>query len=169
MNPPIPHSYWVIPGKLLAGEYPRTIPEDKSREKLGAILRAGVTVFIDLTTKADRMERYDALLHELSEGRCRRLSFPITDLDVPKDPIYTRQILDAIDKELARGEVVYLHCWGGVGRTGTIVGCWLTRHGHKGEAAVQELARLWSACKKSWRSSPETPAQFAYIRSWQES
>jgi protein-tyrosine phosphatase len=36
-----------------------------------------------------------------------------------------RAILDRIDAELARGEVVYVHCGGGHGRTGTVVGCWL--------------------------------------------
>lgn len=32
--------------------------------------------------------------------------------------------------------MVYLHCWGGIGRTGTIVGCWLARNGFPGKAAL---------------------------------
>ena len=32
------------------------------------------------------------------------------------------------DRQLAAGLGVYVHCWAGVGRTGTVVGCWLIRH-----------------------------------------
>lgn len=38
-----------------------------------------------------------------------------------------RAILDAIDR--AAGSIVYVHCWGGHGRTGTVAGCYLVRHG----------------------------------------
>ena len=30
-----------------------------------------------------------------------------------------QEILDAVDRALAAGRNVYLHCWGGIGRTGT--------------------------------------------------
>ena len=35
-----------------------------------------------------------------------------------------------------------MHCWGGVGRTGTTVGCWLVRHGRSGTEALAELRRV---------------------------
>ena len=37
-------------------------------------------------------------------------------------------------------EPVYVHCWGGIGRTGTVVGCWLVRHGMTGDEALAEFA-----------------------------
>ena len=44
-------SYWVIPGKFLAGAYPGEphYRESKVRMKIGAILESGVTTFINLT------------------------------------------------------------------------------------------------------------------------
>jgi hypothetical protein len=67
-------------------------------------------------------------------------------------------------------KIVYLHCWGGVGRTGLIVGCWLARHGYKGQAALDRLRGLWQNCPKSThRKSPETGEQEQYIISWEES
>jgi len=33
-----------------------------------------------------------------------------------------RATLDAIYDAIDAGETLYLHCWGGVGRTGTVVG-----------------------------------------------
>jgi len=46
---PIPDSYWVNPGQLLAGEYPRNLDDASSRVKLQRLLEAGVTFFLDLT------------------------------------------------------------------------------------------------------------------------
>jgi protein-tyrosine phosphatase len=37
-------------------------------------------------------------------------------------------VLDAIDTSLDEVGPAYVHCWGGHGRTGTAIGCWLVRH-----------------------------------------
>jgi len=47
---PITNSYWVVPGKLLAGEYPRSTERAASFLKLQTLVAAGITLFIDLTT-----------------------------------------------------------------------------------------------------------------------
>ena len=76
-------------------------------------------------------------------------------------------ILDAIDGHLADGRTVYVHCWGGVGRTGTVIGCWLARHGRQGEPALARLRELWRECPKSaTRKSPETEEQERYVLEW---
>ena len=102
---PTPDSYWVVPGRLLAGAYPR---------ELAPFHEAGVSAFVDLT-----------------EGE-----YGIPDRTCPSPAAMTR-ILDRIDGLLAEGKVVYVHCLAGIGRTGTVVGCWLVRHGTSGEAARQ--------------------------------
>ena len=161
---PIDHCYWVVPGKLLAGEYPRTPYEESSREKLARLTDAGVTAFIDLTEADEFLEPYDHLLDGPSHQR-----FAIRDMSVPESKDLTRQALDAIDAHLAAGETVYVHCWGGVGRTGTIIGCWLARHHEPGQAALDRLEKLWAGNPKSRsRQSPETGAQQRYVREWRE-
>ena len=77
-------------------------------------------------------------------------------------------ILDCIDRHLERGDVVYVHCWGGVGRTETVVGCWLTRHGGgSGGTALAELWDLWRGRAKSeCRDTPETGEQREYALNW---
>ena len=79
-------------------------------------------------------------------------------------------ILDAIDAALAQERRVYLHCFGGVGRTGTVVGCYLVRHGHSGAQALQELVGWWREVPKSTRSpySPETRQQEQFVLNWVE-
>ena len=80
------------------------------------------------------------------------------------------QILDTIDTVLAANTNLYVHCWGGIGRTGTVIGCHLVRHGSEGEAALRQIATWWQTVEKSVRNprSPETDAQVAMIREWCE-
>ena len=124
----------------------------------------GTAGFIDLTKEDEGLLPYSHLLGSVSHQR-----FPIRDVSTPTSADLTTEILDAIDHDILHGEIVYLHCWGGVGRTGVIVGCWLSRHGFTGEAALGRLQELWQECPKSThRKSPETSEQEKYIVSWQE-
>lgn len=166
---PIDHCYWVdtgemLPGEILAGEYPRNRDEVTSRAKLAQLIDADVTAFIDLTEPDEGLKPYDHLLDGQSYQR-----FPIRDASVPHTPELTIAVLDAIDHHLAEGRTVYVHCRDGVGRTGTIIGCWLSRHGEPGEAAVVRLQELWQENPKShYRQSPETSEQRQYVWDWRE-
>lgn len=163
---PIDNSYWVIPEKFLAGEYPRNFDEESSKRKLKALIDTGVNVFIDLTMENDNLKSYDYLL-EAYKPAVKHLNFPIPDLSIPFLESQTIDILNTIDNYIEAGEMVYLHCWGGVGRTGLIVGCWLAEHGYPGQRAIIRLRELWKECLKSTiRNSPETKAQENYIIDW---
>jgi protein-tyrosine phosphatase len=70
-----------------------------------------------------------------------RIAHPIVDLGTTTVPHMTR-ILDDVDAALADDRSVYVHCWGGIGRTGTVVGCWLVRHGLDDGDPVRTIARL---------------------------
>ena len=160
---PIDMCYWVVPGKLLAGEYPRNLDEPSSIEKLARLTEAGVSAFIDLTEDGEPLKPYAYLLNGPSHER-----FGIKDQSVPVTDELTKQALDAIDRHLEAGETVYVHCWGGVGRTGTIIGCWLSRHHEPGQAALDKLKELWKKNPKRHRRprSPENDLQDDYILTW---
>jgi protein-tyrosine phosphatase len=51
-------------------------------------------------------------------------SRPIPDLRTVRDGVYN-EIVSPISSEIEAGRPTYVHCWGGVGRTGTVVGCGL--------------------------------------------
>jgi hypothetical protein len=65
MIPKRPHdnTYWVEPGRLLAGEYPGASNGDAASAKLRQYLDAGVDYFVDLTEDGE-LEPYEARLHE---------------------------------------------------------------------------------------------------------
>ncbi|MGI9210966.1 MAG: protein-tyrosine phosphatase family protein [Methylococcaceae bacterium] len=164
MTKPIKNSYPVIPGKFFAGEYPRDASDEESLRKINLFLDFGITDFIDLTQEME-LKPYQ---HWLNNARHHR--FPIRDVSIPHSPALTQSILDTIDELLAQDRKVYLHCWGGIGRTGVIVGCWLSRHGLKGEEALYRLNELWQECpKSSYTLSPQTMEQHAYVICWEES
>lgn len=53
---------------------------------------------------------------------------PIDDMDVP-DPVQLDAALDWVDLHLSEGSKVFIHCRFGMGRTGTVLACWLARRG----------------------------------------
>jgi protein-tyrosine phosphatase len=82
------------------------------------------------------------------------------------------EILDEIDAAIAAGHRVYVHCWGGIGRTGTVIGCHLVRSGAKGEEALEQLAQLFGNMSRLKRTmnprSPETAEQRSFVTGWKE-
>lgn len=156
MKAPIENSYWLKEGRLLAGEYPNT------GAKIEAIIGAGVTTFVDLTRrKVEKLEPYEA-----HSGVQKYLSFPVKDVTTPSI-LRAKEILDAIDDAMQRGEAVYIHCRGGSGRTGVIAGCWMVRHGREQIDTLRTLVDLWGACPASRRwPSPNTAAQIKFILNW---
>ena len=139
---PIPESYWVEPGRFLAGEFPGQDYGKLLRRRLDIFLDFGIDSFIDLTDP-DELPTYLPLLKEQAgyyDIKVHYRRFTIRDRSVP--PSETMQaILDEIDSVLSAGRKVYLHCWGGIGRTGTVVGCYLVRHGMTGQTALDEIVR----------------------------
>ncbi len=167
--PPLVQCYWVVPGRFLAGEYPAHMELPHAAARLQALLAAGLDTFYDLTERHE-LTPYLPLLQELGRKQGLEVNyqrFEIADRDVPKAAVM-RSLLDAIDAALAHGRHLYLHCWGGIGRTGMVVGCYLVRHGLSGQAALDQIASWWQTDLRrfDFPRSPETPEQIEYILDW---
>jgi protein tyrosine/serine phosphatase len=166
---PISESYWVEPGRLLAGEYPGDYDEERARKRIDALIEAGLHTFIDLT-QPNEVAPYSSILREQAQAHAIKVKhqrFAIGDFGLPT-PEQMLSILNVIDAELQAERKVYLHCWGGIGRTGTTVGCYLVRRGKTGEEALHQLAEWWKSVPKSFyhQHSPETYEQMEFIRNW---
>lgn len=173
-RPSLPiNTYWVVSGRFAAGEYPGALNRKEAAYKLRILLEAGISRFIDLTDPCERLEPYSEVAAEEASRLGTSVEYSqhsIVDLNVPQSPQHMVAILDAIDAALSEGETVYAHCWGGVGRTGTVVGCWLVRHGRTGDEALAQIAEWWKGMEKRYRTprSPEMPRQREYVRKWRE-
>ena len=165
---PIPDSYWVLPGRLLAGEYPGSKSDAEARQKLRRLLDAGVTFFLDLTEAGEPVKPYAGLLAAEAAGSGREVvhrRMPVRDAATPPVDDMAR-ILDTIDAALGEGHTVYVHCWGGIGRTGTVVGCYLVRHGLGGRQALDRILRLRRGTPDGHRRSPENDRQERMVLDW---
>src|ERR1700719_4062676 len=181
-SPPRPNknTYWVVPLKFLAGEYPGDKDPVKAGKKIKQFLAAGIRHFIDLTEHREKtwsplgeLVPYEAVLSEEAQNSSINATYqrlPIRDNSVPKDSEHLAEILFAIDRRIREGGAVYLHCWGGVGRTGLVVACWLQEHGRTPDDALAELSAKWSTVEKSFREprSPQTTEQVSWVKTWSQ-
>jgi protein tyrosine/serine phosphatase len=141
--------YWVVPGRLCAGEYPL--------EQLDLLQAAGIDTFVDLTEDGE----YGVPSYAGQIDGVEYVRFPIPDRSVPTHEQMTA-ILDYVDTALAEERTVYVHCLGGIGRTGMTVACHLIRGGASPADALASIAQ--------WRGdgirSPETDDQNAFVMNW---
>lgn len=171
-KPPIPNSYWLEPGQILCGEFPFDFEGLENEDGMGAILGVGVRVFIDLTERGELKPYRGLALDTAKEMNIDPVTlkfhrYSITDGTVPSSTGQMRAILETIRSAMERKEVVYIHCYGGRGRTGTVAGCALNElFGHRGEDALIVLKERWQACAKRDRESPETDGQRKFVREW---
>jgi ADP-ribosyl-[dinitrogen reductase] hydrolase len=163
MDRPLPNTYWVLPGSLLAGEYPYGNALEDTQARLTGLLRAGIDTFIDLTHSGERPD-----YHTLLPPRVEYWRSPIYDSGVPSEAAHMRAIQARLRSALAVGRRVYLHCRAGIGRTGLVVGCYLVEQGLDGDEALARLNSLWqqSARSLSWPQVPQTAEQAEFIRDW---
>lgn len=171
-----PWCYWADPVRVLAGCYPGDLNHKTASEKLAYLLEAGIGQVINLMEpeETDREGRpfipYQQDLMEMAARIGRDIhidTFSIPDMGIPTE-YRMREILDCIDGALEKDRPVYVHCWGGHGRTGTVVGCYLARRGvAAGKLAVKMVAQLHEPLQAAkGHSSPQAPHQIDLIRKW---
>lgn len=162
---PIPASYWVSP-HFLAGEHPSWIDSESTHKRIRRFLDAQVSVFIDLTE--DEEEPYLPIAQAESAARQQAIEYwhmDIQDMHTPSKE-KMRQILSLIDTSIAAGRTVYVHCLAGLGRTGTVVGCYLVDKGMDRKAALREITRLRHETPEADAPSPQTERQRQFVLNW---
>lgn len=163
MNRPLPNSYWVIPGRLLGGEYPIGSDYSDARARLARFREAGINYFIDLTEKGE-LPAYRHLLPVYT----RYQDSPIADSRLPASVTQVQGLLSDIRFAVEAKRCIYVHCRQGIGRTGLVLGCYLADAAGDGISALKELNQLWQQSEraKSWPTIPQTTEQADYIRRW---
>jgi atypical dual specificity phosphatase len=136
---------WLEPDRLLGCAYPR------HTAALAALAEQGITVLVNL--------------HERSHGPTRLAPHGLTEVHIPMrdfsapTPEQIDQGVQAIETALAAGHRLAVHCGGGVGRTGTLLACYLVSHGVAPDEAIAQVRRLRPG-------SVETRGQIAAIRAY---
>jgi len=120
---PTPGTHWVIPGRLAAGQSP-----GYPSSSLIDLVNAGVDTFVSLQksyyeygcTDYRQTLRNLAKKPDFPPHPINFIHFPVPDLGVVEDKdmlALTYQLADL----LRNGRSLYVHCYGGHGRTGTVL------------------------------------------------
>jgi len=153
---PTDESNWVLPGRLMVGAFPGVSDDRENERLLSSILNCGVTTFVCLQREYDpdapesawrsghAIRPYfpsaSALAARHHRGRqLDFIHFAIEDCSVVEDDdvaLFSRALAERLR---TTDEVIYLHCWGGHGRAGTIT-C-LLLHWLYGLDAASAMAR----------------------------
>ena len=161
------HAWWVAPGQLLAGEYPGDPDDAQARANVDLLVDAGIRTFVDLTEAGESgLRPYTAHVEAVAEARHLDLQhrrMPIPDFHVLPDDAGYDAILAAIAEARTRG-AVYVHCWGGKGRTGTVIGCLLADEGRTYDEVIAHLTTLRQGTRKAQHTVPESEPQHAVLR-----
>jgi len=170
-----PHdkSNWLIRGKVIVGGWPYRLPKgrgspgeslEEGEAKLRNILEAGVNTFASYTEKSEirsqpfcysTFKANAAMAYAEMHGprraakrggrEIRFLMCPMPDGGVGPDESLARHLSELL-AEISERRVLYIHCYGGHGRSG-IVGCALLClvYGYGAAEAVQIFNTLHSA------------------------
>ena len=172
---PFKGAYWVVAEKLMAGCYPSADRGDVSLRMLTNLLAHGITHVIDLMEPdeihrcGERFKPYAPWMKSLADKMGIEVTFD--RIAIKAGGVPTRklmgQILDRIDGMIDADKRVYLHCWSGCGRTGTVVGCFLARHALASEHAILGLIEeMRAGAGADAADIPPTTAQIEMVHSW---
>ena len=181
----IKNSYWVVPGEIMAGAFPGSYEDFNAKLRLRYLFDEGIRAFINLQEEGEMAasgkgynENYGEFFRiflrnsgeeEIEGGAIRRFSVP--DKNVPSVELM-KKILDEIDMLHAKKIPIYIHCWGGIGRTATVVGCWMMRHGLATRSTVLDeiftLRQIGVDPAYMSLRSPETDEQERFVLAWQK-
>lgn len=150
-------SFWVIPGRLLSGDY-LGWEQPESLEKLFAPLRSGnPPVVIELNPDEEELP-----------GKIQALG--IEYLPVPADGnfldrAWMQQTLDILDEALRQQKTIYLTA-SSDSELGLVLGCFLVRQGMSGPAALRRLKSLHQHSRRPWQPFPPGARARKMIRHW---
>ncbi len=168
-----PRWFSVVEPRLLGGEHPCPgANHNLHRARIDALLDRGVTTFVDLTERVreNGVQPYARLLTRRAHRglSAAAFNFSIPDAGVPTVSTRLNALLDVIDAALCNGELVYVHCRSGVGRTGMVLALQLVRHGASATEALRLVQAAWQRDARSalYAHSPQTDRQRAFVRGY---
>lgn len=139
---------WVEDGAVLGCAYPRT------EQALSGLAVQGVRVLVNLHERAHDPRR-------LKRHGLREIHLPVRDFAAPH-PEQIEGGVSAMLEARTAGEVVAVHCGAGLGRTGTLLACYLVRS--IGLGADEAIGRVRAFRPGSVETRAQNEAVEAYAR-----
>ncbi len=134
---------WIIPGEVAAfGVWALKEPD--------VLEAAGVRAIVSLTeTPADEL---------VGEKRFDLLHLPVVDMSAPTNK-QIEEFVGFVERKVAEGKSVGVHCMAGLGRTGTMIACLLVSRGLEADEAIGRV-------RLARPGSVQTESQEQAVRGW---
>jgi atypical dual specificity phosphatase len=143
-----PNFSWMIENRLAGVSYPR------SEDAIALLCKLGVQALLNLSEEPLPLDL-------LSKYQLRGEHLPVADFTAPTLEQVERAMA-IIDGFLARGLPVAVHCGAGLGRTGTILACYLVSQGSTAKEAIEQV-------RTKRPGSIETLAQQTVVEAYEHS
>lgn len=154
------------------GEIPTSIQQEKTQEKLIGLKECGIKTVINLMEKEEKNNEgilFEDYIPSLKEMDINTFRMPIKDLSIPTFEEMSA-IIKLIEGSIDKNQPLYVHCWGGIGRTGTVLGCYLLKHQLANADNVFEyISYLKRTTPIKNRISPETIEQMEFVHGYHRS
>ncbi|MFH1115578.1 MAG: hypothetical protein V1792_16845 [Pseudomonadota bacterium] len=170
LNKPFAKSFTMIPGRLWGGAYPGDRDPYEMQRKIEGLLKCKVKAIINLM-EADEVD-HEGLPFVPYEPLLKGKGVTVLHLPIPDVSVRDADGMDEIMYHLhdcVRRVPTFVHCWGGRGRTGTVVGSFFIDAGIlTGEQALHavHIARSLSEEPFLHKPAPETMRQRKTVLEW---
>ncbi|KAJ1450297.1 protein-tyrosine phosphatase-like protein [Pelagophyceae sp. CCMP2097] len=173
---------WLVPGLVLVGANPHKGPENLAFRLASIRGDAGCGTFVSLQREAEEQAKFGdyhpaaRLVRAIDKVEPTFLRLPIEDFQPAESLSWIEGHVQMLADRVADGEIVYMHCAAGRGRTGLMAACLLGAlyEGLNAEEALKRVGayyRLRDHFKTAESpkpplndTSPETETQFQQVR-----
>ena len=121
--------FWLIPNKLAGGSLPKTSMD------IAYLQQKNIHHIVSLVGHIYKIQEL------ITNTGIEIHHIPIPDWGVPSKS-QIQQFLELTSKILNDEEAIYVHCYGGCGRTGTMLALYLISSGINGKEALEKIRSI---------------------------
>lgn len=167
---------WLVPNHVMVGRYPGSGRGEWAEKAVTSVRAAGVTTFVCLQSELPPQdsgremprgfERYFEAATAFDGPAPSFAYYGIPDMEPAADLESLGTFVQSLADRVENDECLFVHCWGGKGRTGLVAACLLGELYDVGPEEALDRVQAYVELRAPGALSPETAAQKAQVRDY---